>query len=88
MYNIIRFSINGIEEYIIQTLIDIKTNDSSRCCFLSHDPNVWFNEDAILIDPNDVINQLDVNADDNTIRVIKIIPKYVTVWFQKLMIIF
>lgn len=38
-------------EFDLRGAIDNKTHDVTRCCFISHDVEAWYNKDAVAVDP-------------------------------------
>lgn len=46
------FSVEFARQYSLGAAVDLKTNDVSRCCFVSHDPDAYFNSDIERVDPN------------------------------------
>jgi hypothetical protein len=50
------FCIKLAEAYQLGSSVDIKTSDVSRCCFVSYDPNAYYNSNPTLIDVNDFID--------------------------------
>lgn len=55
-------------EYRIENLVDLVTNDVSRCCFMSYDPEAKYNPAATFIDPSFYLdpNSLHVSTRSNT----------------------
>ena len=53
-------------DYSINQVVDKQTSDVSRACFVSYDPEAWFNNDAKPIDADKYINF------DNQLQVIEI----------------
>lgn len=49
-------------KYSIRDILDTRTSDVSRACFLSMDPDVFYNPDAEAVDINSFINQEDVSS--------------------------
>lgn len=45
------FCLNFAQQYDLSAAVDTKTNDVSRCCFVSNDPDAWFNPLPEKIDP-------------------------------------
>jgi len=43
-------------EYSLDQVVDKRTSDVSRACFVSFDPELWYNENATCIDANKYIN--------------------------------
>ncbi len=52
-----KFSYTIAEEYNLYGVLDIKTSDVSRCCFLSIDEEIYYNENCIEIDPQLYVNE-------------------------------
>ena len=44
------------QQYGLDQVVDSKTSDVTRACFISYDPNIYFNENAESIDINTIIN--------------------------------
>lgn len=44
------------EEYSLSQVVDKRTSDVSRACFVSYDPDVWRNEDCIEIQADKYVN--------------------------------
>ncbi len=44
-----KFCLQWSKNYQLTTAVDIKTNDVSRCCFVSYDPKAYFNKDPLSI---------------------------------------
>lgn len=49
-------------QYSLQQVIDGKTSDVARACFISVDPNVFYNPNAELVDMNAYLDTSDPNA--------------------------
>lgn len=45
------FCIQFNQEYLLGPALDHKTHDVSRCCFVSYDPEAYYNPDAIALHP-------------------------------------
>jgi hypothetical protein len=58
-------------QHQLEGMVDIKTHDTSRCCFMSHDKDAWYFENATAIDSTDYVNQEDVNDVDKVLFEIK-----------------
>ena len=56
------FSKNFSERYNLGQAIDSRTCDVTRACFLSYDANVYFNEEAEMVDMNQYVNQSDAQS--------------------------
>jgi hypothetical protein len=52
----IKHQLNGV--------VDLKTCDVSRCCFMSYDPEAYFNPEAKVVDANLFMQNEDINALD------------------------
>ncbi|MBW7840685.1 MAG: hypothetical protein H3C36_13845 [Chitinophagaceae bacterium] len=44
------FCLRFAKEYDLEGVVDSKTNDVSRCCFVSHDPDAYYNPNADRVD--------------------------------------
>jgi len=58
-------------EYSLQQVVDKKTSDVSRACFLSYDPDVWYNGDAEPVKVSSIVdfdNQLEVMEVENFLK--------------------
>ncbi len=66
-----QFALRFAAQHQLEGLIDIKTSDVSRCCFLSHDPDIWVNETVELIDSNQYLDKNDINGFDKIQKAIK-----------------
>lgn len=51
------FCISWAEEHHLGAIIDSKTNDVTRCCFVSFDPEVYYNPDATPINAESYLSQ-------------------------------
>lgn len=49
-------------KYSIRDILDSRTSDVSRACFLSMDPDVYYNPDAKAVNIDNFINQEDVSS--------------------------
>lgn len=49
------------KKYGLEGIVDIKTNDVSRCCFMSYDLDTYYNPNPALIDPAAYTNGQDIN---------------------------
>lgn len=49
-------------DYQLEGVVDLKTSDVSRCCFMSFDPEAYYNPNAEGINPNDYLPMDNVNA--------------------------
>lgn len=47
------------QQYGIEQVIDLKTSDVSRACFVSMDPQAYYNPDAKRVDLNSIVNTSD-----------------------------
>ena len=55
----------------LQGMVDIKTNDVSRCCFMSHDNDLVYNEHALPVIAADYLNPDNIDGLENTLKEIK-----------------
>lgn len=46
----------------IMQVVDMKTSDVTRACFLSHDPDIYYNPSADTVRLEDFVDTIDVNA--------------------------
>lgn len=51
------FCVSWAKEHQLGAVLDSKTNDVTRCCFVSFDPEVYFNADAELINAESYLSQ-------------------------------
>ncbi|TFV94475.1 hypothetical protein E4S40_10665 [Algoriphagus kandeliae] len=51
------FCIHLEKKYLLGTALDHKTHDVSRCCFVSFDPEAYFNTNAKAINPADFVRK-------------------------------
>ncbi|MDD3722737.1 MAG: CRISPR-associated primase-polymerase type B [Lutibacter sp.] len=66
------FSRNFADEYKMQQVVDTVTSDVTRACFISHDPDVYYNSNAETINIDDFINFDDLYAVKQIEREIKV----------------
>ncbi len=52
------FAQNFAQAYQTQSAIDLRTNDVTRACFLSYDPNIYYNPKAEPIDTAELLRQM------------------------------
>lgn len=50
------------QKYALETLVDFKTHDVTRCCFFSHDAHAHYNFMAVNIKPTDYVNEDEILA--------------------------
>ncbi len=58
-------------QYQLQHVLDAKTHDVSRCCFVSFDPDAYFNPDAQPVNAEEYLPREDLLALDELRRAIK-----------------
>lgn len=58
------FAAHFANKYQLQGVVDLKTSDVSRCCFMSHDPEAYFNPEAKVVDATLYMENEDINALD------------------------
>ncbi len=63
-----KFAANMAAIYKLEGAVDLVTSDVSRCCFMSYDPDAYFNPEAIAINPHAI---LDPNENQNLFSVEK-----------------
>ncbi len=51
------FCLRFMQTYQLGAAVDIKTSDVSRCCFVSYDPDVYYNADAEPIFASEYLNE-------------------------------
>ncbi|MCF8342339.1 MAG: hypothetical protein K9I82_15295 [Chitinophagaceae bacterium] len=55
-----KFCISLADQYQLHGLIDTKTSDVSRCCFLSYDVGAYFNENPNGISPEEILSPFEM----------------------------
>lgn len=56
------------ERWGLQQAIDFQTSDVTRACFMSYDPQAWYNEQAVPVVLEDFIPELDFGKAERDIR--------------------
>jgi hypothetical protein len=59
------------KKYGLEGVIDLKTNDVSRCCFMSFDSTAYYNPKASFVNAGDFTQDEDCNALDSLFKEIK-----------------
>lgn len=59
------------KRYQLREALDIKTNDVSRCCFVSYDPGAYYNPDSEPIEPEAYLRREDLFALDELRTAVK-----------------
>jgi len=67
------------EQYGLQQVIDTKTSDVARACFLSYDPDLRYRADAVAIDMNTIVN---FESDSEIEKLLKDLPASVQPHFD------
>jgi len=49
------------KKYQLEGIVDIKTNDVSRCCFMSYDPETYYNPNSSLVEAEAYTQGQDIN---------------------------
>ncbi len=62
------FAMKFAQKYSLQNVIDLKTSDVSRACFISWDPNAYLKLDAHSIDINDYLTPSDFDISEKEIK--------------------
>jgi hypothetical protein len=62
------FALKFAQEFHLENVTDYKTSDVSRACFVSHDPEAYFNPEPEKIDLNLYLNPLDFDISERTIK--------------------
>jgi len=65
-----KFAYAFAEEYNLYGLIDVKTNDVSRCCFLSTDKDVYYNKNTLDINPKLYVDEDNYQQELNKMKLI------------------
>jgi len=58
------FAAHFANKYQLQGVVDLKTSDVSRCCFMSHDSQAYYNTEARVVDDTLFMQNEDINAID------------------------
>ncbi len=69
------FAVKLAERLGIADIIDYKTNDVTRACFLSHDPDAYFNPCPLPIDLKDYFPELDFETAEQQIKDVELVIK-------------
>jgi hypothetical protein len=69
-YNL--FSIQFAQRYHLSNVIDTKTHDVTRACFISFDENAYYNEHALEVDLAQYINPLNYDESEKQLKEAKI----------------
>jgi len=58
------FAAHFANKFQLQGVVDLKTSDVSRCCFMSYDPTAYYYPEARLVDASLYMQNEDINALD------------------------
>lgn len=76
------FAAKFASDHQLEGVVDLKTSDVSRCCFMSFDPEAYYNPEADCITPNDYLSMDNVNELHQVTLDIKIAEKQAKEAFQ------
>ena len=65
------FAARFAQNHNLLEVVDIKTSDVTRACFMSYDPQAYFAENAVSVDMNDYLHATDFGAAERELKQLK-----------------